>query len=80
MNDRGHILDDVELYDVLMRFIGPVDPIGSSHVDAVRAENLRMMLKLTDKLLTKIDNIATDNKNRIEYSMKWVENFTKEGV
>lgn len=60
----------MELYDIVMKLTGPVDPIGDSRVDAERQENLKVLLDLTDRLLTKIDEVATDNKDRVEWSMK----------
>ena len=60
----------MELYDIVMKLTGPVDPIGDSSVDAERQNNLKVLLDLADKLLTKIDEVATDNKDRVEWSMK----------
>ena len=60
----------MELYDIVMKLTGPVDPIGDSRIDADRMENLKALLDLTDRLLTKIDEVATDNKDRVEWSMK----------
>ena len=60
----------MELYDIVMKLTGPVDPIGDSPVDADRQNNLKVLLDLADKLLTKIDEVATDNKDRVEWSMK----------
>ena len=60
----------MELYDIVMKLTGPVDPIGDSRIDADRMENLKALLDLTDRLLTKIDKVATDNKDRVEWSMK----------
>ena len=60
----------MELYDIVMKLTGPVDPIGDSRIDADRMENLKALLDLTDRLLTKIDKVATNNKDRVEWSMK----------
>jgi hypothetical protein len=62
--------EEMELYDIVMKLTGPVDPIGDSRVDAERQNNLKVLLDLVDKLLTKIDEVATDNKDRMEWSMK----------
>ena len=60
----------MELYDIVMKLIGPVDPVGSSEIDRDRMENLKVLLALTDRLLTNIDSIASCNKDREEWSMK----------
>ena len=60
----------MELYDIVMKLTGPVDPVGSSETDRERMENLKVLLALTDRLLTEIDRIASRNKDRVEWSMK----------
>ena len=57
-------------YDVVMKLIGEVDPIGSTHVDNERFDNLQELIMLTDRLLTKIDDIAYKNKDAVEFSRK----------
>ncbi len=60
----------MELYDVVTKLIGPIKPIGETGEDNKRFENLKAMTELVDKLLTDIDDVAYDNKDRQEYSMK----------
>lgn len=60
----------MELKDVVMKLIGPVDPVGSSHVDEVRLKNLSDLIDLTDTLIGIIDNVAYTYKDRVEYSVK----------
>ena len=60
----------MDLYDIVMKLVGPVDPVGSSEIDRERMENLKVLLDLTDQLLSAIDLVATLNKNRTEWSMK----------
>ena len=60
----------MDIYDIVMKLTGPVNPVGNSQVDADRKVNLEVLLDLTDRLLTKIDEVATDNKDRVEWSMK----------
>jgi len=59
----------MDIYDIVMKLTGPVNPVGDSQVDADRKVNLEVLLDLTDRLLTKIDQVA-DNKDRVEWSMK----------
>lgn len=65
----------MELYDVVTKLIGPVRPVGETHEDERRLENLKALTELTDQLLTDIDEIAADNKNRPEYSLTRAFNF-----
>lgn len=60
----------MELHEIVMKLIGGVRPVGSTEIDNKRLENLEALTGLTDKLLSDIDEIARDNKNRVEYSMK----------
>lgn len=65
----------MELYDVVTRLVGPVQPVGESHEDERRFENLQTLTALVDRLLTDIDEIATNNAKRAEYSMKRAGEF-----
>ena len=60
----------MELDDVVRKLVGQIMPIGETHVDDVRFEHLKVMCELVDRLLTDIDTVATDNKDRTEFSMK----------
>ena len=59
----------MEVYDVVKKLIGEIEPIGDSSVDEKRFENLKAMTELVDKLLTDIDGVAS-YKYRHEYSLK----------
>ena len=59
----------MDMYEIVMKLVGEVNPVGELHVDSERFDNLVVLTELTDRLLTDIDRIATDNKNRVEYSM-----------
>lgn len=70
MND----IDADTIYSVVRALIGAVDPVGESHTDSERFENLKKLTVLTDMLLTDIDAVIP-NKNRQEYSMKKAGEF-----
>lgn len=55
-------------YDVVKKLIGPVMPVGESHIDEERYKNLNEMIELVDKLLFDIGQVAL-NKGRFEHSM-----------
>ncbi len=63
-------LELMEIDDIVRKLVGNIMPIGETNVDDVRFEHLKVMCELVDRLLTDIDTVATDNKRRVEYSMK----------
>lgn len=48
----------MELYDVVKKLIGPIEPVGDSHIDAERLENLKVACDLVDKLVQDINAVA----------------------
>lgn len=57
------------VYDVVMKLIGPIEPIGESREDERRFDNLVAVTKLVAVLLADINDV-TSHKSRIEYSMR----------
>lgn len=55
--------------DVVKKLIGPIRPIGESHTDAQRMENLKAMCDLVDGLLDEINDVAQLRFNH-EHSVK----------
>lgn len=49
----------MDILDVVMRIVGPVDPVGDFDEDGKRLSNLQDLFDLTDGLLKKIDTIAS---------------------
>ncbi len=56
-------------YDVLKKLLGPIDPIGSTDVDAERYKNLEATIDVVNRLLFDIDAIVWKNKNPQEHSI-----------
>lgn len=48
----------MEIIDVVQKLIGPVQPIADSAVDYDRLHNLKEMMKLTERLLFDINQVA----------------------
>ena len=71
----------MEIYDVVRKLVGEIDPIGETNTDNQRFENLKVMTDLIDKLLTDIDDLAYLEKNRHEFSRqragKYADKFLK---
>lgn len=59
----------MELYEIIMKLVGPVRPIGEHSADLERLENMKKLTDLTDRLLFEIE-AATPNSDRAEASMK----------
>ena len=68
-------IDTDDIYKVVLALIGDVKPVGETHTDDVRYENLAKLTALTDALLDDIDEIATENKDRVECSMRRAGKF-----
>lgn len=60
----------MEVYDVVMKLIGPVRPIGESNEDGRRYENLKNLTHLMDQIHSTIDEIAYTCKNDHRFSIK----------
>ena len=46
-------------YEIVMKLIGPVRPVGETHTDNKRADNLAVLLGLIDKLLDDVHDIES---------------------
>ncbi len=60
----------IDILELVLKLTGPIDPVGETHVDDKRFENLKALTELTDKLLTEIDRIAYEYQNNHEFSIK----------
>lgn len=60
----------MELNDVVMKLIGPVNPVGETRTDEERFENLKRLIALVDELTDEIEGVATSNRRSHEYSRK----------
>lgn len=59
----------MDIYEVVVKLIGPITPVGDSGEDRVRLENLKTMTALVEDLLEDIDRVIP-NKQRAEGSMR----------
>lgn len=71
----------MDLYEVVMKLVGPVEAVGETRHDAHALANLKELTNLTGLLLWKIGK-AAETANRDEFSMqkigKHAEDFLKE--
>ena len=68
-------IDSDDIYNVVIALIGATNPVGETHTDDQRYENLAKLTALTDMLLGDIDAIATNYKNNHQFSMKRASKF-----
>lgn len=48
----------MEIVDVVRKLIGPIEPVGETHTDNERLENIKVMTALVDELLQDISDVA----------------------
>lgn len=60
----------IDAYELVTQLIGPIEPVGESHTDEKRHQNLERMINLADSLVTDIDRVAHEFKNNHQASMK----------
>ncbi len=65
----------MELYDVVTKLVGPTRPLGETHEDDRRFDNLAALTELVEKLLADIIDIEATNAQRTEFSMKRAGEF-----
>jgi hypothetical protein len=54
--------------EIITKLIGPITPVGATHIDEGRFENLKKLCELTQSLVILIDEVAVDHKTTAEYS------------
>ena len=57
----------MEIEDIVKKLVGEIDPVGETHIDNERLENLKAMTALVDGLLEDICYV-TRGKQSHEYS------------
>lgn len=64
----------MELYDVVTKLTGKINPVGESHIDGERFENLKSTCELIDRLLLDVDRVSSMT-NRYEVSIYMSSTF-----
>ena len=59
----------MEIIDIVKKLIGPIEPVGASHIDPKRQDNLKKMIELSWKIIAEIMEVSKE-KDRQEYSIK----------
>jgi len=75
-------MDAEKIIEVVQELIGDIQPCGDSHIDEKRFENLKVMCAVVVNLITEIDTVVRNNKDKREFSMKtiigYANNFLKD--
>ena len=59
----------MELFEIVMKLNGPVQPVGEHNADQTRLSNMKALTELADRILYEI-NRAEPAADRVEFSMK----------
>lgn len=68
----------IDIYRVVKKLVGEIEPIGSTEVDNKRFENLKTMTTLVDKLVIDIDIVAMrreDHQYSVSKAGKYASDF-----
>ena len=67
----------MEMIDVVRKLLGPIEPVGESHEDERRMQNLEATIGVVDKLMCDINDAAQD-ADRVEHSMRVIGQRAKQ--
>jgi len=62
-------MSNIDLYEVVRKLTGNIEPVGETYADNASFENLKALTELVDRLVTDIDSVA-ENEGRSEFSMQ----------
>jgi hypothetical protein len=60
----------MDIVEIVMKLVGPIDPVGETNADNKRLENLRALCDTVAELADKIDDVRFLNAVAFEYSRK----------
>lgn len=60
----------MEILEIIEKLVGKINPVGESHIDTERYENLKVFIELTDRMISAINTVAHDNRDAYEHSKK----------
>lgn len=58
----------MDVAEVVRKLVGPIEPVGETHTDDKRYENLKAMTQLLDTLIFEVSEVARNNRGGQEYS------------
>jgi hypothetical protein len=70
----------IDIYEVVRKLIGPINPVGDSHLDAQRIENMKAYVNLAEKICMDIQDIASNNKDSPMHSVKKIGKIAQDFI
>jgi uncharacterized protein related to proFAR isomerase len=71
------------VYEVIMKLVGPVNPVGDSTVDEPRYVNLQRMCEVVDLLVRDIDRVGMmrgDHQYSVKRAGEYASNYLTHGL
>ncbi len=68
----------MEIYDIVKKLIGDIEPIGAEHCDKKSFESLKATTELVNALLHDIDDVACEYTDAYQDSIKKACKFANE--
>ena len=72
----------MEIYEIVTKLVGKINPVGETNTDNERFENLKVMCELVVNLIVDIDTVGYYNRTAHEFSKKraaeYVDKFITE--
>ena len=62
-------MPNIDVYEIVIKLVGPIEPVGETRTDEKCFENLKTMTELVERLLHDIADVAVQ-KERPEFSIK----------
>ena len=63
--------------EIIMKLVSQIQPVGMSHVDGERLDNLKELCSLVEELNTKIYNVASNHFHNNEHSIVLCQEYAK---
>lgn len=70
----------MDIYEIVTKLVGRINPVGEANIDNERFENLKVMCELVEKLVVDIDTVGYSNKNAYEFSKKRAAEYSKKFI
>ena len=63
-------METFQIFEVTKKLTGKIRPVGETNEDERRLENLKQTIELIELLITDVEGVANQYKDRVEFSMK----------
>lgn len=70
----------MDIYEIVTKLVGRINPVGETNTDNERFENLKVMCELVEKLIVDIDTVGYSNKNAYEFSKKRAAEYSEKFI